>query len=42
MKDTVGESILICPSNGITAGKNLVTAELKPMTSCLDSDNYVS
>lgn len=41
-KDTVGESILICSGNNVNTGKGLISAELKPLTSCLDSDNFVS
>lgn len=41
-KDTVGESILICDSTNRKSGEALIVAQLKPLTSCLGSNNYVS
>ncbi|XP_075148990.1 DNA polymerase theta [Haematobia irritans] len=38
-KDTLGESILICTENNARVGKELVTADLKPITSCLEMDS---
>ncbi|KAH8358548.1 hypothetical protein KR093_000848, partial [Drosophila rubida] len=37
-KDTLGESILICTESNARVGKELVTAQLKPIRSCLDMD----
>lgn len=37
-KDTLGESILICTDSNARIGRDLVTAELKPIRSCLDMD----
>ncbi|XP_034114797.2 DNA polymerase theta [Drosophila albomicans] len=38
-KDTLGESILICTESNARMGKELVTAQLKPIRSCLDMDS---
>ncbi|KAH8402756.1 hypothetical protein KR215_009879, partial [Drosophila sulfurigaster] len=38
-KDTLGESILICTESNARIGKELVTAQLKPIRSCLDMDS---
>ncbi|KAH8312810.1 hypothetical protein KR044_013001, partial [Drosophila immigrans] len=38
-KDTLGESILICTDSNARVGKELVTAQLKPIRSCLDMDS---
>uniref|UniRef100_A0A1I8PUM1 DNA-directed DNA polymerase n=1 Tax=Stomoxys calcitrans TaxID=35570 RepID=A0A1I8PUM1_STOCA len=38
-KDTLGESILICTENNARIGKELVTADLRPITSCLEMDS---
>ncbi|XP_073817747.1 DNA polymerase theta isoform X2 [Musca autumnalis] len=38
-KDTLGESILICTENNARVGKELVTADLKPIYSCLEMDS---
>ncbi|KAH8407953.1 hypothetical protein KR222_005001, partial [Zaprionus bogoriensis] len=37
-KDTLGESILICSESNARVGRELVTAQLKPISSCLDMD----
>ncbi|EDV94624.1 DNA polymerase theta [Drosophila grimshawi] len=37
-KDTLGESILICTESNARIGRELVTAQLKPIRSCLDLD----
>ncbi|XP_068152426.1 DNA polymerase theta [Drosophila tropicalis] len=37
-RDTLGESILICNESNARVGKDLVTAQLKPITSCLEMD----
>ncbi|EDW83667.2 uncharacterized protein Dwil_GK13557 [Drosophila willistoni] len=37
-RDTLGESILICNESNARIGKDLVTAQLKPITSCLEMD----
>ncbi|KAL7729135.1 hypothetical protein ACLKA6_009605 [Drosophila palustris] len=37
-KDTLGESILICTESNARVGRDLVTAQLKPIRSCLDMD----
>lgn len=42
VQDTIGESILVCSGNNVNAGKTLIGAELKPLSSCLDADNFVS
>ncbi|KAK5650782.1 hypothetical protein RI129_001811 [Pyrocoelia pectoralis] len=36
-RDTSGESILICQQNNNRIGKELISSELKPIRSCLDS-----
>lgn len=41
-KDTLGESILICSDSNARVGRELVTAQLKPIKSCLDMDGSVS
>lgn len=41
-KDTLGESILICTDSNARIGRELVTAQLKPISSCLDLDDSVS
>uniref|UniRef100_A0A1I8MWU8 DNA polymerase theta n=1 Tax=Musca domestica TaxID=7370 RepID=A0A1I8MWU8_MUSDO len=38
-KDTLGESILICTESNARVGKDLVTADLKPIYSCLEMDS---
>ncbi|XP_017968668.1 DNA polymerase theta isoform X1 [Drosophila navojoa] len=38
-KDTLGESILICTDSNARIGRELVTAQLKPISSCLDLDD---
>lgn len=40
-KDTLGESILICNDSNARVGRELVTAQLKPIKSCLDMDGSV-
>lgn len=42
LQDTEGESILICANNNAKVGQELIGATLKPITSCLSSDNHVS
>lgn len=42
LQDTIGESILICSGSNIETGKELISAQLKPIKSCLELDNYVS
>ncbi|XP_036672671.3 DNA polymerase theta [Drosophila suzukii] len=37
-KDTLGESILICTESNARIGRDLVTAQLQPITSCLEMD----
>ncbi|KAH8232595.1 hypothetical protein KR032_010136 [Drosophila birchii] len=37
-KDTLGESILICTESNARIGRELVTAQLQPITSCLELD----
>ncbi|XP_039491520.1 DNA polymerase theta [Drosophila santomea] len=37
-KDTLGESILICTESNARMGRDLVTAQLQPITSCLEMD----
>nr|XP_044250030.1 DNA polymerase theta [Drosophila takahashii] len=37
-KDTLGESILICTESNARIGRELVTAQLQPITSCLEMD----
>ncbi|XP_030556308.1 DNA polymerase theta [Drosophila novamexicana] len=37
-RDTLGESILICSESNARIGRELVTAQLKPIRSCLDLD----
>ncbi|XP_031620779.1 DNA polymerase theta isoform X2 [Contarinia nasturtii] len=39
-KDTEGESILICTNNNAKVGQELIGAALKPITSCLSTDNH--
>lgn len=41
-QDTLGESILICTEQTSRAGIDLLTAELKPIVSCLDAGSSVS
>lgn len=41
-RDTLGESILICTPAEEKIGRELIGAELPPVRSCLDSENYVS
>lgn len=41
-KDTLGESILICTESNARIGKELITADLKPISSCLEMDSSVS
>lgn len=41
-KDTEGESILICDNKNARIGQELIGAVLKPITSCLATDNHVS
>lgn len=41
-KDTHGESILICNNAQMKIGQELMGAKLKPLTSCLSTDNYVN
>lgn len=41
LQDTEGESILICANNNAKVGQELIKATLKPITSCLSSDNHV-
>lgn len=41
-KDTLGESILICGAGNIATGKDLLSAALRPIASCLDVENYVN
>jgi len=41
-KDTLGESILICTESNARIGRDLVTAQLQPITSCLEMDGSVS
>uniref|UniRef100_A0A1B0BTV0 DNA polymerase theta n=1 Tax=Glossina palpalis gambiensis TaxID=67801 RepID=A0A1B0BTV0_9MUSC len=38
-KDTLGESILICNESNAHSGKDLIRADLKPLTSCLELDS---
>ncbi|XP_030370750.1 DNA polymerase theta [Scaptodrosophila lebanonensis] len=38
-KDTLGESILICTDNNARIGRELITADLKPISSCLELDS---
>ncbi|KAH8382703.1 hypothetical protein KR009_004872 [Drosophila setifemur] len=37
-KDTLGESILICTESNARIGRELVTAQLQPISSCLEMD----
>uniref|UniRef100_B3P470 DNA polymerase theta n=1 Tax=Drosophila erecta TaxID=7220 RepID=B3P470_DROER len=37
-KDTLGESIVICTESTARMGRDLVTAQLQPITSCLEMD----
>ncbi|KAH8328757.1 hypothetical protein KR074_005265 [Drosophila pseudoananassae] len=37
-KDTLGESILICTESNARVGRELVTAQLQPISSCLEMD----
>uniref|UniRef100_A0A6P4FCY1 DNA polymerase theta n=1 Tax=Drosophila rhopaloa TaxID=1041015 RepID=A0A6P4FCY1_DRORH len=37
-KDTLGESILICTESNARIGRDLVSAQLQPITSCLEMD----
>ncbi|EDW97149.1 DNA polymerase theta [Drosophila yakuba] len=37
-KDTLGESILICTESNARIGRDVVTAQLQPITSCLEMD----
>uniref|UniRef100_A0A182JNC4 DNA polymerase theta n=1 Tax=Anopheles christyi TaxID=43041 RepID=A0A182JNC4_9DIPT len=39
-RDTLGESILICTPAEENIGRELIGAELSPVRSCLDSENY--
>lgn len=39
-KDTLGESILICTSATSKSGKELVSAKLTPLSSCLGTDGH--
>uniref|UniRef100_A0A182NH52 DNA polymerase theta n=1 Tax=Anopheles dirus TaxID=7168 RepID=A0A182NH52_9DIPT len=39
-RDTLGESILICNPTEEKIGRELIGAELPPVRSCLDSENY--
>ncbi|XP_041773751.1 DNA polymerase theta [Anopheles merus] len=39
-RDTLGESILICTPAEEKIGRELIGAELPPVRSCLDSENY--
>lgn len=41
-KSAHGESILICTEANARIGKELIGATMKPLTSCLDCDDYVS
>lgn len=38
-KDTMGESILICSDANSKTGKELISAKLEPISSCLDGEN---
>uniref|UniRef100_A0A1A9VS42 DNA polymerase theta n=1 Tax=Glossina austeni TaxID=7395 RepID=A0A1A9VS42_GLOAU len=38
-KDTLGESILICTESSAHIGRDLIRADLKPLTSCLELDS---
>ncbi|KAI8130699.1 DNA polymerase theta [Lucilia cuprina] len=38
-KDILGESILICTDSNARVGKELITADLRPISSCLDHDS---
>ncbi|XP_065358466.1 DNA polymerase theta [Calliphora vicina] len=38
-KDILGESILICTDSNARIGKELITADLRPICSCLDLDS---
>uniref|UniRef100_A0A1A9W5U6 DNA polymerase theta n=1 Tax=Glossina brevipalpis TaxID=37001 RepID=A0A1A9W5U6_9MUSC len=38
-KDTLGESILICTDSNARIGRDLITADLKPLSSCLELDS---
>ncbi|XP_016961333.1 DNA polymerase theta [Drosophila biarmipes] len=38
-RDTLGESILICTESNARIGRDLVTAQLQPITSCLEMDS---
>ncbi|TMW41572.1 hypothetical protein DOY81_013349, partial [Sarcophaga bullata] len=38
-KDTLGESILICTDSNARIGKELIKADLRPISSCLDLDS---
>lgn len=40
-RDTLGESILICGSANVRSGKELVSATVKPLGSCLAAQKYV-
>lgn len=40
-KDTEGESILICTNAQTKIGQELMGATLKPLTSCLSTENHV-
>ncbi|ALC45469.1 mus308 [Drosophila busckii] len=37
-KDTLGESILICTESNARIGQDLITAQLQPISSCLEQD----
>uniref|UniRef100_A0A182QX53 DNA polymerase theta n=1 Tax=Anopheles farauti TaxID=69004 RepID=A0A182QX53_9DIPT len=39
-RDTLGESVLICSPSEEKIGRELIGAELPPVRSCLDSENY--
>ncbi|XP_052859844.1 DNA polymerase theta [Anopheles cruzii] len=39
-RDTAGESVLICTPAEERIGRELIAAELPPVRSCLDADNY--
>ncbi|XP_058066112.1 DNA polymerase theta [Anopheles bellator] len=40
-RDTAGESVLICTPAEERIGRELIAAELPPVRSCLDADNYI-
>lgn len=41
-KDIRGESILVCTDKTRTTGEALISAQLQPLSSCLDANDYVS